>query len=161
MELPATILIALGVVGVLALAVFEAVRVYTEGGLRLFFWPKLRHGYEVSPVARLAVVPWALLLAVLAGNGAVIALFGHDLLGDPATGYAPWLGAALVPMALVHLIDYRRSVLAAAAALLLLALGAAYALLTLRAWAWLPLLALGLLWSLNGVRALHADRTMS
>lgn len=160
MSMPASILIGLAALGVALLAIFEFAKVYAEGGLKLFFWPKLRHGYEVTPVTRLAVAPWALLLFVIGGNGAVIAVFGHDLLGYPAGGFWPWLVAALVPMAMIHLIDYRRSVAAAAAGLVLLALGSLYLLATLTAWSWLPLALLVVLWSLNGVRAVHADRSM-
>jgi hypothetical protein len=161
MDLPASILISLGALGLAGLAVFQTVRVYGEGGLRLFFWPKLSHGYEVTPVTRLAVAPWMLLLFVFAGNGLVIALFGHDLLGNRATNFEPWLIGAVVPVAMIHLIDYRRSVLAAVAGLALLGAGSAYLVAELQAWVWLPLVALCLLWALNGVRAIHADRTMS
>jgi hypothetical protein len=160
MSLAASVLIGLGALAVVALMVFEVVHVYGEGGLRLFFWPKLSHGYEVAPVTRLAVAPWGLLLVVLVGNGVTIALFGHDLLGERASDYKPWLLSALVPLALIHLIDYRRSVVAAVVGLVLLAAVSAYLLDLYDAWDWLPLVALALLWSLNGVRAVHADRTM-
>lgn len=161
MDLPASMLIGLGVLAIAALAVFQVVRVYSEGGFKLFFWPKLRHGYEVTPVTRLAVAPWLLLLFLLAGNGIVIALFGHDVLGQGGGDFKPWLIAALVPMALIHLIDYRRSVTAAVLGLLLLSAASIYVLLVTQSWALLPLLLVCLLWSLNGVRALHADRSMS
>lgn len=160
MSMPASILIGLGALALAVLAIFELAKVYAEGGLKLFFWPKLRHGYEVTPATRLAVVPWGLLLVLLGGNGAVIALFGHDLAGNPAGGFWPWLAAAAVPMAMIHLIDYRRSVAAAAIGLLLLALGSLYLVQAAAAWGWLPLLVLFVLWSLNGVRAVHADRSM-
>lgn len=160
MSLSASVLIGLGVLGLVSLAVFEVVQVYSEGGLRLFFWPKLSHGYEVTPVTRLAVAPWVLLLFLFAGNGVVIALFGHDILGGDGGDYQPWLIAALLPLAMIHLIDYRRSVTAAVAGLVLLAAGSVYTMHRLEAWSWLPLVALFLLWSLNGVRAVQADRSM-
>lgn len=161
MDVPASILISMGVLAMAGLAIFQVVRVYSEGGLKLFFWPKLRHGYEVTPVTRLAVAPWLLLLFLLAGNGIVIALFGHDVFGQGGGDFRPWLFAALVPMALIHLIDYRRSVAAAVLGLLLLSAASAYLLFVTRSWTLLPLLLICLLWSLNGVRALHADRSMS
>lgn len=160
MSLLATILIGLGVIALVALAVFEVAQVYGEGGVRLFVWPKLSHGYEVTPVTRLSVTPWALLLFLLAGNGVVIALFDHDLLGHPAGQFWPWLAAALLPLAMIHLIDYRRSVIGAMVGLVLLTLGTVYLLLALDAWNWLPLVLPFLLWALNGVRAVQADRSM-
>ncbi len=161
MSFAATILIGLGFLALILLATFEVVRVYSEGGLKLFFWPRLNHGYEVTPVTRLAIAPWVLLLFLIAGNGLLMALFGHDLNGRPGREYAPWLAIALVPLALIHLIDYQRSVIAAVIGLVLLAAGSAYVLYELQAWTWLPLVGLLLLWSLNGVRAVHADRIMS
>jgi hypothetical protein len=161
MSLAATISIGLGFLTLVLLATFEVARVYSEGGLRLFFWPRLNHGYEVSPVTRLSIAPWVLLLFVIAGNGIFMAAFGHDLYGRPGRQYAPWLALALVPLALIHLIDYQRSVIAAVIGLVLLAAGGFYVLYELQAWTWLPLVALLLLWSLNGVRAVHADRIMS
>lgn len=160
MSMPASVLIGFGALGLVLLAIFELAKVYAEGGVKLFLWPKLRHGYEVSPVTRLSVAPWALLLFLVGGNGVVIALFGHDLLGNPAGGFWPWVAAASVPVAMIHLIDYRRSVAAAAVGFLMLALGSFYLLSALAAWSWLPLVALFVLWSLNGVRAVHADRSM-
>ena len=160
MDLPAFLLIILGLLGMVALVIVALTGVYGNGGLKLFIWPKLRHGYEVTPVARLAATPWALLLCALAGNGLVIALFGHDVLGRPNGLAWPWLVAATVPALLAHLIDYRRSVAAAVLGLVLLgALSAGLIYLT-GAWVMLPLALLGLLWSLNGVRALHADRSI-
>lgn len=160
MSMPASILIGLGCLAILVLAIFEAIQVYNEGGLRLFVWPKLSHGYEVTPVTRLSIAPWVLLLFLLAGNGVVIALFGHDLLGYTAKDFKPWLAAALVPIAMIHLIGYRRSVIAAVIGLVLLAAVVIYLLEALDAWGWAPLVAPFLLWALNGVRAVHADRSM-
>ncbi len=90
MSMPASILIGLGALGLVLLAIFELAKVYAEGGVKLFFWPKLRHGYEVTPVTRLAVAPWAILLFLTGGNGVVVALFGHDLFGNPAGEFWPW-----------------------------------------------------------------------
>jgi hypothetical protein len=160
MSYPAIILIGAGFLSLVLLVLFELAQILGEGGLKLLFWPRLNHGYEVAPVARLAVAPWVLLLFVLAGNGACIMLFGHDLLGQRESNYAPWLVAALVPVLMVHLIDYQRSVAAAVASLVLLSAGAGYTLYALDAWTWLPVVVPFLLWSLNGVRALHADKVM-
>jgi hypothetical protein len=160
MGYPAIILIGVGFLALVLLVIFELAQIMGEGGLKLLFWPRLTHGYEVAPVTRLAIAPWVLLLFVLGGNGACIALFDHDLLGRLDTHYTPWLIAALVPILMIHLIDYQRSVVAAVVSLILLSAGAGYVLYALDAWAWLPAAALFLLWSLNGVRAVHADRVM-
>lgn len=160
MSIEASVLIGLGVLALVALGIFAMAQVYHEGGWRLFFWPKLSHGYEVTPVTRLAIAPWVLLLFLSAGNGVVIALFGHDLTGARASAYEPWLVAALLPLLMIHLIDYRRSVAAATVGFVLLAAGTAYVLHRLEAWRWLPVAAILVLWALNGVRAVHADRSM-
>ena len=65
-----------------------------------------------------------------------------------------------MPLLIIHLVDYQRSVVAAALAFLLLTAGSLYAMHVYDAWVWLPAVAPFLLWSLNGVRAVHADRTM-
>ena len=115
MSFAAVVLIGLGVLAALLLILFEFAQILGEGGLKLFFWPRLNHGYEVAPVTRLAVSPWALLLLLFGANGACILLFGHDLLGTPDRRYVPWLAAALVPLLIIHLVDYQRSVVVAAA----------------------------------------------
>jgi hypothetical protein len=61
---------------------------------------------------------------------------------------------------LIHLVDYQRSVFAAAVAFVLLAAGSLYVLQLYDAWVWTPLVLPFLLWSLNGVRAVHADRQL-
>ncbi|MFO1047720.1 MAG: hypothetical protein U1E52_07455 [Geminicoccaceae bacterium] len=159
MTFAAVVIIGLGMVGLIVLFLFELARILAEGGVKLLVWPRLNHGYEVAPVTRLAVAPWALLLFALAANGACMLLFGHDLLGQPDNRYVPWLGAALLPLAMIHLIDYQRSVLVAAVGFALLTAGTLYVLHLYQAWAWLPLVLPLLLWSLNGVRAVHADRS--
>lgn len=161
MSLAAVVLIGLGVIAALLLIMFELAQILGEGGLKLFLWPRLNHGYEVAPVTRLAVSPWALLLMVFGANGGCMLLFGHDLLGQPDRRYLPWLASAVLPLLIIHLVDYQRSVVAAAAAFLLLAAGSIYLIYLHDGWPWLPLVAPFLLWSLNGVRAVHADRTMS
>lgn len=161
MSFAAVVLIGLGVIAALLLILFELAQILGEGGLKLFFWPRLNHGYEVAPVTRLAVSPWALLLLLAGGNGACMLLFGHDLLGGLDKRYVPWLASALVPLLFIHLIDYQRSVTAAAVGFLLLSAGSLYLMNRYDAWIWLPAVAPFLLWSLNGVRAIHADRTMS
>jgi hypothetical protein len=160
MSLAAVVLIGLGVLAVLLLILFELAQILGEGGLKLFFWPRLNHGYEVAPVTRLAVSAWALLLFGLGANGACMLLFGHDLLGQPDRRYVPWLATALLPLLIIHLVDYQRSVIAAAVAFVLLAAGSAYFMYLYDGWVWLPAVAPFLLWSLNGVRAVHADRTL-
>ena len=161
MSLAAVILIGVAVLAILLLIVFELAQILGEGGPKLMFWPRLSHGYEVAPVTRLAVAPWALLLFAFGANGVCIWLFGHDLLGQLETRYLPWLAAAVVPLLLIHLIDYQRSVTAATVAFVLLACGTVLVAYLYDAWSWLPLAAPFLLWSLNGVRALHADRSMA
>ena len=158
MTFAAVSVIALAFLAAVVLGLFEVAQILAEGGPKLFVWPRLNHGYEVAPVTRLAVSPWALMLFGLGANGACILLFGHDLLGRPEYHYAPWLALAVVPLAMIHLIDYQRSVIAAALGFALLTAGSLYALNLYDAWVWLPLLVPFLLWSLNGVRAVHADR---
>jgi hypothetical protein len=160
MSFAAVVVIGLGVLAALLLILFELAQILGEGGPKLLVWPRLTHGYEVAPVTRLAVSPWVLLLLLFGANGACILLFGHDLLGAADRRYVPWLAAALVPLAIIHLIDYQRSVVAAAAAFALLTAGSLYAMHVYDAWGWLPAVLPFLLWSLNGVRALHADRSM-
>jgi len=158
MTFAAVSVIALAFLAAVVLGLFEVAQILAEGGPKLFVWPRLNHGYEVAPVTRLAVSPWALMLFGLGANGACILLFGHDLMGQPNNRYLPWLASALVPLLLIHLVDYQRSVFAAAVAFVLLAGGSLYALQLYDAWAWAPLALPFLLWSLNGVRAVHADR---
>jgi hypothetical protein len=160
MSYAAIVLIGFGILALVLIVLFELAQILSEGGAKLLLWPRLNHGYEVAPVTRLAIAPWVLLLFALGGNGACMLLFGHDLLGRPDIRYTPWLIAALVPLLIIHLVDYQRSVIAAVAALLLLSVGAAYVLYVLHDWMWLPVVALFLLWALNGVRAVHADRVM-
>jgi hypothetical protein len=161
MDLPDIVLICLMIMGLVLLVCFEAVRVYNEGGLKLFVWPRLNHGYEVGPVARLAIAPWVLLAFLTGGNGILIALFGHDMFGNSFSSYLPWFAGMLLPLLMIHLIDHRRSVVAAGLGLAILAAGSAWMIWSLAAWAWVPLAAILLLWSLNGVRATYAERTMS
>ena len=156
----ALVLILLAFLALVLLMAFQASQIYAEGGLKPFFWPRLDHGYEVGLVTRLAAAPWLLLLFVLVLNGLLILLFDHDLFGRPNGEYKFWLAGALLPVLIIHLVDYQRSVLAAALAfLLVLAMaglvayvfaGSLVVLLTT------PLL----LWSLNGVRATYVDRIM-
>jgi hypothetical protein len=160
MSSAAIALIGLGILALVLIILFELAQILGEGGAKLLLWPRLNHGYEVAPVTRLAIAPWVLLLFVLGGNGVCMLLFGHDLLGRPDIRYTPWLVAALVPLLIIHLVDYQRSVVAAVVSLILLSAGAAYILYVLHAWAWLPLIVPFLLWSVNGVRAVHADRVM-
>jgi hypothetical protein len=160
MSYAAIVLIGLGIMALVLLILFELAQILSEGGAKLLFWPRLNHGYEVAPVTRLAIAPWVLLLFAMGGNGACMLLFGHDVLGQPDNRYTPWLVTALVPLAIIHLVDYQRSVIAAVLSLILLCAGAGYVVYTLDAWVWLPVAAPFLLWSVNGIRAVHADRVM-
>ena len=49
--------------------------------------------------------------------------------------YIPWLAAALVPLLIIHLVDYQRSVVAAAAAFVLLTAGSLYFMYLYDGWA--------------------------
>ena len=73
-------------------------------------------------------------------------------------GETLWIVGQL--LLIIHLVDYQRSVAAAAAAFMLLTAGSLYFMYLHDGWVWLPAVAPFLLWSLNGVRAVHADRTM-
>jgi len=160
MSFAAVVLISLGALALLLIIVYELVQILSEGGVKLLFWPKLNHGYEVAPVLRLAIAPWAILLFGFAANGMTMLIFGHDLLGHLDHRYVPWLLLAIVPVLMIHLIDYQRSVLAAAVSFAMLAAGTGYVLHLYDAWAWLPAFLPFLLWGLNGIRATHADRVM-
>lgn len=142
------------------LVIGAASQIYADAGFRMFVWPRLENGYEVQHATRLAVFPWYLALYLLAVNGLAILFFATDLGGRPAKGWAVWLAASVLPVVMAHLIDWRRSVIAAAFSVLLLAAGAgglAYLLNT-----WVPLVAALplLVWSFNGLRATIADRAL-
>lgn len=156
----AAVLIGLGFMAFLLIAIFQAVQVYAEGGLKPFFWPRLEHGYQVGLVTRLATLPWLLLLFILLGNGLAILLFDHDLLGQPAKRYWPWLAAAVVPVMMIHLVDYQRSLIAAALAFVIIAGIAVLIVYALQSWVAVLAAAPLLLWSLNGLRAAYVERIM-
>lgn len=143
---------------VLALVLLgELARIYADAGLRVFYWPRLDHGYEVQHATRLASVPWYLLIYLAAVNGLAIFLFAVDLSGRPSNAYGFWFAAMLLPILMVHLIDYRHSRLAAMLTMILVlaaSAGAVYLTASL-----LPLLPMApmLLWCFNGVRATIAD----
>jgi hypothetical protein len=154
------VVLLVGVSGLLfALVVLgAAAQILGDAGLRVFYWPRLDHGYEVQYATRLASLPWYLLLYLAAVNGLAIMLFAHDVLGRPSRGYGFWLALCFVPIVMVHLVDYRRSRAAALLTFLLVA--------GVVGWlAWLnrsplPVVVAAplLLWSFNGVRATFADR---
>ena len=156
----AVVLILLAFLALLALTAFQASQIYAEGGLKPFFWPNLSHGYQVGLVTRLAAAPWLLVLFVLLVNGLLIMLFDHDLLGRPNKEYEPWLASALVPVLMIHLVDYQRSVLAAALSFILVAGIVGLAIYLFAQWLVVLLSAPLLLWSLNGVRATYAERVL-
>lgn len=135
-----------------------AAQIYGDAGARVFYWPRLDHGYEIEHATRLASLPWYLLLFLIALNGLAILLFGRDLLGRPSAAWGFWLALTVAPVAMAHLLDTRRSRVAALLTLLLVA-GAAGGLAYI-ARSWVPVAAAAplLLWSFNGVRATFADR---
>lgn len=144
------LILALVILGVLA-------RIYADAGFRVFYWPRLDHGYEVQHAARLASFPWYLLIYLAAVNGLAILLFAVDLLGQPSDAYGFWFAAMLLPILMVHLLDYRHSRLAALLTLaLVMAIAAGLVYLTASL---VPLLLLAplLVWSFNGVRATFAS----
>jgi hypothetical protein len=147
-------------VGFVLLATFQVVQIWTEGGPRLFVWPRLRHGYEVAPATRLAVTPWYMVLFLCLAQALIIVVFSHDLLGQPQESYAPWLVAALVSLVVIHLVDHVRSVIAAVLSMLVLAALAGVLFYWSGSWIVFLVFAPFLLWAVNGVRAVHADRTM-
>ena len=136
-----------------------AVHIATDSSPRVFLWPRLRHPDERHYAARLATVPWCLLLYLATVNALAVLIFSQDLQGDPTAGPAFGLLATLPCALMVHLLDYRHSRAAAVLTLLLVAgLAAAF---TYQHRSWLPVAFATplLLWSLNGVRATFADRT--
>jgi hypothetical protein len=145
------LILALVLLGVLA-------RIYADAGLRVFYWPRLEHGYELQHAARLASMPWYLLIYLAAVNGLAILLFAVDLGGRPSDAYGFWFAAMLLPILMVHLLDYRHSRLAALLTMLLVMAAAAGLLYLTGSLVPLLLTAPMLLWSFNGVRATIAAR---
>jgi hypothetical protein len=141
-------------------AIGVASHIYADAGLRMFFWPRLQNGYEVQHATRIAAFPWYLALYLAALNGLAILLFSQDITGQPTGGWAFWLLAALVPVVMAHLVDYRRSRGGAVLSLLLVA--GTFAGLAYDQQSWVPLAVAipFVLWTLNGVRAAFADRVL-
>ena len=141
-------------------AIGAASHIYADSGFRMFVWPRLENGYEVQYATRLAAFPWYLTLYLLAANGLAILLFAHDLGGRPTKDWAPWLAAALLPVLMAHLIDYRRSRIAAVLSVMLFAGTAAGLAWLLETWVPLAVALPLVVWSVNGARATFADRTL-
>jgi hypothetical protein len=152
------LLVGFTALGAVAVVFAVAWQIVAETGLRTFIWPRVDHSYVIPYALRLAVAPWYLIFLFLLLNGLSILLFERDVSGARAEGGGYWLAACIVPMGMAHLIDGRRSRLAAFLSLVvLLALTAAAAWL---ARSWLPAIAAPfLLWALNGVRATIADHS--
>jgi hypothetical protein len=127
---------------------------------RVFLWPRVQHPDERHYAARLATLPWWLLLYLVAVNALAVLLFSEDLRGDPTTGLGLWLLLMLPPVAMVHLIDYRHSRAAALLSLVLVAGLAALLAAELRSVLAVATAAPVLLWSVNGVRATFAAHTL-
>lgn len=143
------------------LAIGVASHIYADAGLRMFVWPRLQNGYEVQHATRIAAFPWYLALYLATLNGLAILLFSEDITGRPtAGGWAFWLLAALVPVLMAHLVDYRRSRGGAILSLLLVAGAAAGLAYHLQSWVPLAVAFPFVLWTLNGVRAAFADRVL-
>ena len=127
---------------------------------RVFLWPRVQHPDECLYAARLATLPWWLLLFAATVNGLAVLLFSYDLRGDPTTGLGFWLVLMLPPVGMVHLIDYRHSRVAAVLSLLLVAGLTAQAAYELRSALPVAMAMPVLLWSVNGVRATFAARAL-
>ena len=145
------LILALVILGVLA-------RIHADAGLRVFYWPRLEHGYEVEHAARLATFPWYLLIYLAVVNGLAILLFAVDLSGRPSDAYGFWFAATLLPILMVHLLDYRHSRLAAVLTMLVVMAAAAGLVYLTGSLVPLAMTAPMLLWSFNGVRATFASR---
>jgi hypothetical protein len=136
-----------------------AAQIYADGGLRVFCWPRLDSGYEIQHATRLASVPWYLLIFFATLNVLHLLFFAADTGGFMS--YGLWIAIVLLSVGIVHLLDYRRSRLAALLSLLaVLAAMAGFWHLT-QSWLAMALMAPLLLWSFNGVRATFADRTFA
>jgi len=153
------IVLVIGITLLLILAVFALVRMHSEAGFRPFFWPRFTHGYEVATAMRLASVPWMLLLAVMVLNALCILAFSQDLLGRSAGGSLVWLLLCAVPLLMIHLVDYRRSVIGTGLTVALVVAAIVYLVGQLRFWPAAILLLPLLLWSVNGLRAAVSDRS--
>lgn len=138
-------------------AVVVAVRIVSEAGLRTFLWPKVSRRHITPHAIRLGVAPWWLLFLALLLNGLFVLLFDHDLFGARASGAAPWLAACAIPILMAHLIDGRRSRLAAGLGFVTVAGLAAAAVWYIGSWPVVLAAALLVLWAFNGFRATLAD----
>lgn len=149
------LIVLLGVVALAVSATTIAVvsHIVTEAGPRVFVWPNLSHGYEIRHATRIATAPWWLLLTILLTNAVAIMLFGQNVLGGTAEGWSGWLVAAIVPVLMAHLIDFRRSRIASCLSFLVVA-GVTALAVWHTGW-WVPALvgAPFVLWTFNGMRA--------
>lgn len=153
------LIILVGIIAVVVIAgsIAIAVQIVTEAGPRVFVWPTVRHGYEIHHATRLATAPWWLLLVVIVTNTLAIMLFGRGLIGG-GDSWGWWLGSALIPIVVAHLIDFRRSRVVAALSFLVVTGIVAGAAWTTRSWVPAAVGAPFVLWTFNGVRATIADR---
>lgn len=135
-----------------------AAHIHSQVGPRAFYWPRLDHADERHHAARLAAVPWLLLLFLTLGNALAILLLSRDLQGATAEGLGPWLLGSLPAAVMFHLLGARHSRAAAVVTLALVAAVAAVAALHPGSRSGALLAAPLLLWSANGVRATFADR---
>ena len=113
MSFAAVLLICLGGLALLLIFLFELIQILSEGGLKLLIWPRLNHGYEVAPVSGWRWRPGRSCCSASA-RMAFASLPSDTIWSARPAIYAPWLLATIVPVLMIHLIDYRRSVLAAA-----------------------------------------------
>jgi hypothetical protein len=152
------VLVGASVLLLAVLLVGAAAHICMATNPRVFFWPHLQHPDERHYAARLATLPWWLLIHLAALNALAVVIFSEDLRGDPTTGPSLWLLAMVPPVLMVHLLGYCHSRLAALLTLLLVA-GTVVA-VALHHGSWLPVAVASplLLWSVNGVRATFADR---
>ena len=156
------VMLLVGTSGVafILLLVGAASRIAVETRPGVFLWPRVQHPDERLCAARLAAVPWWLLLYLLATSALAVLLFSHDLRGDPTTSLGLWLLLVVFAVVMVHLIDHRHSRVAALLSFLLVA-----GLTALVAYEFRSALAVAaaaplLLWSVNGVRATFAAHTL-
>jgi hypothetical protein len=154
------LLTGLAALALLLVLLGGAAQMYADAGIRVFCWPRLDHGYEIQHATRLASVFWYLLIFMSLLNVFYLLLFS-DSTDSGILSYGLWITLLLLAVGIVHLLDYRRSRLAALLTLLAV-LATAIGLWHLSG-SWLPVVLMTplVLWSINGVRATFADRAFA
>src|SRR5690349_13334588 len=85
------LLVGASVLVLAVLLIGTAAHIAAASRPRVFLWPHVEHPDERLYAARLATLPWWLLLFLATVNVLAVLLFSRDLQGDPTTGLGFWL----------------------------------------------------------------------